>query len=124
MTSHRSNHQPKLVEPSVSCARERERERESRERERESERESRARERESATYTERACGGSSASNKQSTNKNKQESRLGSIWWSVLEMADPPVRLLNFVSENEVTLLIKTFFVLQEGGREEERKTMG
>jgi len=113
--------------------RERERERESRERERESERESRARERESATYTERACGGSSASNKQSTNKNKQESRLGSIkqesrlgsiWWSVLEMADPPVRLLNFVSENEVTLLIKTFFVLQEGGREEERKTMG
>jgi hypothetical protein len=35
VTSHRSNHQPKLVEPSVSCARERERERKSRERERE-----------------------------------------------------------------------------------------
>jgi hypothetical protein len=41
------------------------------------------------------------------------------------MADPPVRLLNFVSENEVTLLIKpSSSCRRDGGREEERKTMG
>ncbi len=47
MTSHRSNHQPKLVEPSVSCAREgeRESERESHARERDRGREKVARER-------------------------------------------------------------------------------
>ncbi len=61
MTSHRSNHQPKLVEPSVSCAREREREKVARARERERERKSRAREREreclhiSCLYCDSVC---------------------------------------------------------------------